>query len=118
MLKITTRSYLIKDGRSATQGTPSELVRDPIAIQEYLGVGFNDNSYRTPNRPSRAPPPTMPTPIHVAPSPPPPPPRTLDFPGPAHKVSAAQMILEQEKIQKLIENLKSADQAKTAAPNW
>src|SRR5436190_19984238 len=47
-LKITTRSYLIKDGKVRTQGTPSQIVRDPIAIAEYLGAGFSDNNYRGP----------------------------------------------------------------------
>jgi lipopolysaccharide export system ATP-binding protein len=44
-LKITTRSYLIKDGKVRTHGTPSEIVNDPIAIKEYLGKDFNDNTY-------------------------------------------------------------------------
>ena len=39
-LKITTRSYLIKDGKVRTQGTPGQIVRDPIAIDEYLGQGL------------------------------------------------------------------------------
>ena len=42
-LRITTRSYLIKDGKVRTHGTPIEIINDPIAINEYLGVGFNDN---------------------------------------------------------------------------
>ncbi len=42
-LRITTRSYLIKDGKVRTHGTPIEIINDPIAIQEYLGTGFNDN---------------------------------------------------------------------------
>src|SRR5437868_2710557 len=44
-LKITTRSYLIKDGKVRTQGTPNEIIRDPIAISEYLGSGFNDEGF-------------------------------------------------------------------------
>src|SRR5438105_12833773 len=43
-LKITDRSYLIKDGRVRTHGTPQEIIRDPIAIEEYLGRGFNDDA--------------------------------------------------------------------------
>src|SRR5437763_1512342 len=31
-LKITSRSYLIKDGKVRTHGTPLEIIRDPIAI--------------------------------------------------------------------------------------
>src|SRR5438067_10115986 len=50
-LKITSRSYLLKDGKVRTQGTPSQLVRDPIAIAEYLGAGFSDNNYRAPEAP-------------------------------------------------------------------
>jgi lipopolysaccharide export system ATP-binding protein len=53
-LKITTRSYLIKDGKVRTQGTPYQIVNDPIAINEYLGAGFNDDSFaRNPDEQSR-----------------------------------------------------------------
>src|SRR5207248_5943521 len=41
-LKITDRSYLIKDGTVRTHGSPEEIVNDPIAINEYLGKTFND----------------------------------------------------------------------------
>jgi lipopolysaccharide export system ATP-binding protein len=42
-LKITDRSYLIKDGRVRTHGTPQQLVRDPIARDEYLGNTFEND---------------------------------------------------------------------------
>lgn len=45
VLKITDRSYLIKDGRVVTQGTPQQLIHDPIAINEYLGTTFTDNTF-------------------------------------------------------------------------
>jgi lipopolysaccharide export system ATP-binding protein len=45
VLKITDRSYLIKDGRVVTQGTPQQLIHDPIAISEYLGTTFTDNTF-------------------------------------------------------------------------
>jgi lipopolysaccharide export system ATP-binding protein len=45
VLKITDRSYLIKDGRVVTQGTPQQLINDPIAINEYLGTTFTDNTF-------------------------------------------------------------------------
>jgi lipopolysaccharide export system ATP-binding protein len=111
-LKITTRSYLIKDGKVRTHGTPAQIVRDPVAIAEYLGQGFSDHSYRGPEdappaQPVRTPPAPPPAPAPAAP-------RTLEFPGPAPKISAAQMILEQEKIQRLVENLKSADRNQAA----
>ena len=118
-LKITTRSYLIKDGKVRTQGTPAEIVRDPIAIAEYLGAGFNDNRYGAIEElMPRVPAPSMPAPVVKAAPPPKPVPsspvKTLEFATPASKGSAAQMILEQEKVQRLIENLKTADQAKAA----
>src|SRR6185436_8824303 len=43
VLKITHRSYLIKDGQVRTHGTPQQLVRDPIAIREYLGTSMDDS---------------------------------------------------------------------------
>jgi lipopolysaccharide export system ATP-binding protein len=109
-LKITTRSYLIKDGKVRTHGTPAEIVRDPIAISEYLGAGFIDNNYRAPA------PATSPTPAAApapASTPKPQPARTLEFAA-APKASPAQMILEQEKIARLVESLKSGDRARAA----
>src|SRR5437667_4060243 len=47
-LKITDRSYLIKDGQVRTQGTPSQIIHDPIAIEEYLGSGFHDDGLTGP----------------------------------------------------------------------
>src|SRR4051794_35099936 len=44
ILTITDRSYLIKGGRVVTHGTPQQIVRDPIAINEYLGNSFADDS--------------------------------------------------------------------------
>src|SRR5262245_42865805 len=44
VLKITDRSYLIKDGQVRTHGAPQQLVRDPIAIKEYLGTSMADTS--------------------------------------------------------------------------
>jgi lipopolysaccharide export system ATP-binding protein len=44
VLKITDRSYLIKDGQVRTHGTPIQLVRDPIAIKEYLGTSMADTA--------------------------------------------------------------------------
>ena len=114
-LKITTSSYLIKDGKVRTHGSPAQIVRDPIAIAEYLGAGFSDNNYRAPED-ARPPLPAPPAQVVQAPTPAPPPAatKTLEFPGPAPKASAAQMILEQEKIQRLVENLKTAEQASAA----
>jgi lipopolysaccharide export system ATP-binding protein len=101
VLKITTRSYLIKDGKVRTHGTPSQIVRDPIAISEYLGTGFNDNSFANPSPPPAA---------TVSPA-------TLEFAGPAPRqaLSPSQLVLEQERLQRLVEGLKTPDQASAAA---
>src|SRR5207244_4724602 len=48
-LKITTRSYLIKDGKVRTHGTPQEIIQDTIAINEYLGKSFNDSPFAPAN---------------------------------------------------------------------
>src|SRR5262245_30593066 len=45
VLKITDRSYLIHEGKVVTQGTPQQLIHDPIAISEYLGTTFTDNTF-------------------------------------------------------------------------
>src|SRR5438128_6173418 len=47
-LKITDRSYIIKDGKVQTQGTPYQIIHDSVAIKEYLGTGFNDNTFGEP----------------------------------------------------------------------
>jgi lipopolysaccharide export system ATP-binding protein len=42
-LKITDRSYLIKDGQVRTHGSPYDIIHDPIAINEYLGNAFSED---------------------------------------------------------------------------
>ncbi len=54
-LKITDRSYLIKDGTVRTHGSPQEIIRDPIAISEYLGHGFSDDTFGTGPAPAAEP---------------------------------------------------------------
>jgi lipopolysaccharide export system ATP-binding protein len=95
-LKITDRSYLIKDGKVRTHGSPQEIVRDPIAINEYLGQGFSDDSLFTQS--SAAPGSTL-----IRPASPPP---LAEPPEPA-----VRQVLEQEKIHRLIERLRTDDHA-------
>jgi lipopolysaccharide export system ATP-binding protein len=45
VLKITDRSYLIKDGAVVVHGTPEEIKRNPVAIREYLGNTFAEEGY-------------------------------------------------------------------------
>lgn len=86
-LKITDRSYLIKDGKVRTHGTPQQIIHDPIAIAEYLGSSFNDDKI------------TGPPPSPVAP--------------PVEEV--VHLVLEKEKVHRLIERLKTSEAAGAAA---
>jgi lipopolysaccharide export system ATP-binding protein len=85
-LKITDRSYLIKDGQVRTHGSPQHIIHDPIAINEYLGATFNDDSFG-------------PAPARTALEPP--------------AAVSVQLVLEQEKIHRLIERLKTEEPAAT-----
>ncbi len=79
-LKITDRSYLIKDGQVRTHGTPQQIIHDPIAISEYLGTTFNDDGFgRSPGHAS----------VDRVPA------------------LAVHLVLEQERIHRLIERLKT-----------
>src|SRR5437588_12765061 len=81
VLRITDRSYLIKDGQVRTHGTPQQIVHDPIAIREYLGQGFSDTSIGPPSAEASVP------------------------------EANVQLVLEQERIRRLIENLKGTQHA-------
>jgi lipopolysaccharide export system ATP-binding protein len=89
-LKITDRSYLIKDGKVRTHGSPHQIVNDPIAINEYLGQSFNDDFL------NKRPPPTL-AQSTVEPE--------------AESEPAVHQVLEQEKIHRLVEMLRSQDAA-------
>jgi lipopolysaccharide export system ATP-binding protein len=86
-LKITDRSYLIKDGKVRTHGTPQQIIHDPIAINEYLGTGFNDGGI-----------------ISAEPA----------APAAKPEEPAVHRVLEQEKIHRLIERLKTPEHAEAA----
>jgi lipopolysaccharide export system ATP-binding protein len=81
-LKITDRSYLIKDGRVRTHGTPEQIIRDPIAIEEYLGHSFNDDRIGN----------------------------TVRYPSPAPQTSpAGSWIVQHDNVRVLIERLKGQE---------
>src|SRR5437660_2517034 len=82
-LKITDRSYLIKDGKVRTHGTPQQIIHDPIAINEYLGKTFNEDAFGYSPGSGRS-----------------------DSTPPL----AVHLVLEQEKIHRLIERLKTDEQ--------
>jgi lipopolysaccharide export system ATP-binding protein len=100
-LKITDRSYLTKDGKVRTHGTPQEIVKDEIAINEYLGTHFNDW-------------------VVVGPVPALPVEKVVEAPagGGVHLVLEQEkihLVLEQEKIRRWIEGLKTEQSAVAAA---
>jgi lipopolysaccharide export system ATP-binding protein len=103
-LKITTRSYLIKDGQVRTHGTPTQIIHDPIAIAEYLGSGFNDDTYADMEHKAEA--------LRSAPLSP----ATVEFAPKIAKAggATARAIHGAEKIQRLVEGLKTPDHAHAA----
>ena len=117
-LKITDRSYLIKDGVVRTHGTPQEIVHDQIAINEYLGTGFNEGGaiYTAPQSAhavgSAGPVAQTPgsEPVENAPG-------SLagaNASGSEAKRGAFHLVLEQERVRRLVENLRTAEQAAAA----
>jgi lipopolysaccharide export system ATP-binding protein len=91
-LKITDRSYLIKDGTVRTHGSPKQIIHDPIAINEYLGSGFNDGGIVGPSSEGA---------------------RDTEADQPSGV--AVHLVLEQEKIRRLIDRLKTSDHAVAAS---
>jgi lipopolysaccharide export system ATP-binding protein len=87
ILTITDRSYLIKGGRVVTHGTPQQIVRDPIAISEYLGNSFSEDALSRSATGEAAP---------------------LSAPPP---IQAIHQVVEQEKVHRLIDRLQANDPA-------
>jgi lipopolysaccharide export system ATP-binding protein len=85
ILMVTDRSYLIKSGRVLVHGNPQQIVHDPVAIKEYLGTSFTEDGL------GRVP---------------------LAAPAPSE---AIHRVVEQEKVHRLIDHLRTSDQARAAA---
>lgn len=102
ILAVTDRIYVIQSGKVLTKGSPQEIVSNPTVIKEYLGSNFaNESVAALAGRPSAAAPaPATPLPLPQA-------------APPARE--AIHQIVEQEKIHRLIERLKTSDQASAAA---
>jgi lipopolysaccharide export system ATP-binding protein len=130
VLKITDRSYLIKDGRVVTHGTPAQLINDPIAINEYLGTTFSDNTFggMTVGSPNSSV--SMSMPVSVPTSTPypatipfavnsmttTPMPATIPFPnGNGSMNSSMSAFLEQENLVRLVDQLRNTDLQKVTA---
>ena len=75
VLKITDRSYLIKDGKVIAYGTPDHIKSDPVAIREYLGNTFADDY--VPLISTTATPPQLPRTMTTRIVPPAPPPESV-----------------------------------------
>jgi lipopolysaccharide export system ATP-binding protein len=45
VLELADRIYLITEGKVRCQGSPAEIVRNPVAIDEYLGARYRDRQY-------------------------------------------------------------------------
>jgi lipopolysaccharide export system ATP-binding protein len=131
-LKITDRSYLIKDGLVRTHGTPHQIIHDPIAINEYLGTGFNDGSFMPMSTAPVAYAPGLPL-SPLAPrgreeggegasdslAPVGNPPRHIESPVPTGTErtggGTVHLVLRQERIRRLVETLKTPEQPTAAA---
>ncbi len=98
VLKITDRSYLIKDGKVVTAGTPQQIINDPIAINEYLGTTFTDNTFGAGSR---------------QPPPPPPPQAAAALHVPQSSFGMDEL-LEQERLRRWIEGLRQNETLRTA----
>ena len=90
VLKITDRSYLIKDGKVITAGTPQQLINDPIAINEYFGTTFSDNTFGG----------GFPAPVQTS--------------MPATPSLAVDQLVDQERMRRWIEGLRHNDTLRSA----
>ncbi len=90
ILTVTDRSYLIKGGKVIVQGTPQHIINDPVAIAEYLGNSFAEDNFGR---------------------------QSVPFSQPAEKPpqEAIHQVVEQEKIHRLIDRLRTNESAAAAA---
>lgn len=120
VLRIADRIFLITEGKVVTHGTPQQLVRDPVAIDAYLGKSFEDDGLPggvLPPRPAPAvvplrtagPEPTPPAPAKPVPEPSRPAPK----PASGFRQSVHQLV-EEELIRRLVEQLKDKARLTTA----
>jgi lipopolysaccharide export system ATP-binding protein len=91
ILTVTDRSYLIKGGKVIVHGTPPEIIRNPTAIAEYLGNSFAEDNFGQQGLPAA-----------FAPS------------AAAAPAAAIHHVVEQEKILRLIERLRTGEAAAAA----
>src|SRR5207302_1604250 len=87
---------IIKAGKVRTQGTPQQIIHDPVAIDEYLGNSFTEDPLGRLTRPS-PPAPALATTAVAAPT-----------------VSIHEVV-EQEKLHRLVDRLRTDDHGSAAA---
>jgi lipopolysaccharide export system ATP-binding protein len=87
VLTVTDRSYLIKSGKVLTKGPPHELLHDPVAIREYFGSSLVEDGLGRPNIP----------------------------PPPAPPEGAVHRVVEEEKVRRLVDRLRTAEREAVAA---
>ena len=44
-LRVTDRSYIINEGKKLAEGTPPEIIRDPLVRKTYLGSSFRGDEF-------------------------------------------------------------------------
>ncbi len=118
VLRIADRIYLITEGKVVTHGTPQQLVRDPVAIEAYLGKSFEDDGlpgglFPPPVAPAAVPPRSVaPEPVKAV-SPPlstvPEPSRPSPIPISGFRQSVHQ-VLDEEMMRRWLEQLKDRTQ--------
>jgi lipopolysaccharide export system ATP-binding protein len=123
VLRIADRIYLITDGKVVTHGTPPQLVRDPVAIDAYLGKSFEDDGLPGGLLPSRTAPAFVPM---RAPEPEPPkpapPPEVKPVPEPSKPApppasgfrQSVHQLLDEELMRRAVEQLKDRAKLTTA----
>jgi lipopolysaccharide export system ATP-binding protein len=113
VLTVTDRSYLIKDGRVLTKGTPRELLNDSIAKREYFGSSLINEGLGGPSlpphpRPPESDPAASGPVVRPAPAVPP-----SAKPSPAE--ATIHRVVELEKIRRLVDSLRAANPDVAAA---
>jgi lipopolysaccharide export system ATP-binding protein len=94
-LTITDRSYIIKAGRVLTEGTPQQIIKDEVAIREYIGNSFAEDPFAVVGNGSRTSAAREAPPAASAP--------------PAAAAAPVAQVLEQEKAHRLVEQLRGEE---------
>jgi lipopolysaccharide export system ATP-binding protein len=123
VLRIADRIYLITEGKVVTHGTPQQLVRDPVAIDAYLGKSFEDDGLPGGLLPAAANPTAVPMRAkEPEPPKPSPPPDVKPVPEPSRAApppafgfrQSVHQLLDEELMRRAVEQLKDRSKLTTA----